>query len=681
MEAALLNWMIFVPTIGAAVCLLLPSGEQAKKTALGTAVVTLLINIYLAVQYYHADFSGVAFESEVLWIGGINAFYRTGVDGLSMPLVLLTSALSVLVVMASWKIEKATKAYLALYLFLMTGMYGVFLALDLFLFYVFFEVSLLPMYFLIGVWGGPRKEYAAIKFFLFTLAGSICLLIVMLGLFFLTPKIDAAQNKNVWTMASSRQALTLQSPQVRDFFARPSTVRIDLPEVGPIDWRPQNEQRIAEKIGADLLEGGAEDDLADALGAAFGRGAYRDELTGSTGDELRSATESHRDKIIVVEEGIAARRQSATSVYERIKKDAGSDEQMLKQAGAEHRQELSDLAQEELVTRQEKTDDFHNEIIAIVRNAFSEGNRPWLFCIWAFWLTFIAFAIKVPVAPFHTWLPDAHVEAPTPISMILAGVLLKMGGYALMRITYPFFPDAAVSCWVVVSLIGVFSIIYGALCSLAQSDWKKLVAYSSVSHMGYVILGLGVLTRTGFDGAYFQMIAHGITSAMMFFLVGVAYERAHHREIDRFGGLWLKWPGYGGWSLLGFFAGMGLPGLCGFIGEIMVLLGTFQAAAPGMVGEFQPGTVYTFGIIAASGVVLTAGYILWMFQRVYMGTQRPEYEDYQAIQPREYVIMGTLGVAAIVFGVLPVLIFRMTTPTFEQLMKLFQTGVTATFGG
>jgi len=222
-----------------------------------------------------------------------------------------------------------------------------------------------------------------------------------------------------------------------------------------------------------------------------------------------------------------------------------------------------------------------------------------------------------------------------------------------------------------VAAIAVFGILYGALCAMAQTDWKKMVAYSSVSHMGYVALGVAVMTRTAFDGAYYQMIGHGISSAMMFFLVGVVYERAHHRDLNRFGGLWLKWPGYGGWSLLGFFAGMGLPGLCGFIGEIMVLLGTFQAA--GNAG-FDPASVYVLGILAASGVVLTAGYILWMFQRVYMGQEKPEYKDYAPVNGREYFVMATLGIAAIVFGVVPVLVFRLTRPTFDSIMAILGVG-------
>ena len=520
----LLNLMIFLPAIGAIVCLAVPTSQRARWVALGTCIITTVMSLILTVGYITGpENQTLLFETKVSWISVINVNYTTGLDGLSLPLVVLTTVLSVLIVIASWKIEKAVRAYMALYLFLLTGMLGVFLALDLFLFYVFFEISLLPMYFLIGIWGGPRKEYAAIKFFLFTLAGSICLLIVMLGLYFITPKA-AGSLTNTWDIMAMQE------------------------KGGPV--------------------------------AAL----------------------------------------------------------------------------------------------------FAEGGRYWGFAQVAFWLTFIAFAIKIPVAPLHTWLPDAHVEAPTPISMILAGVLLKMGGYALMRITYPFFPDAALLFWQYVAAIGIFSIIYGALCSLAQDDWKKLVAYSSVSHMGYVTLGIAVLTPTAFNGAYFEMIAHGITSALMFFLVGVAYDRAHHRQIDRFGGMWLQWPSYGAWSLIGFFAGMGLPGLCGFIGEIMVLLGTFQAAE-----QFQDkvGFVYLIGSVAAFGVVLTAAYILWMFNRIYMGKPRPDYGDYEPVSRREKWIMAVLGIAAIAFGIVPWLVFGITADTFAGIMEMLtpsSESVTALFG-
>ncbi len=508
---ALLNTMVFFPLLGALLCLIVPTRQAARAVALGTSIIVFAMSIVLLSAYNFGE-GGVQFVSAITWIDAINVEYRTGVDGLSLPLVLLTTALSVLVVAASWTIDKATKAFMALYLFLLTGMLGVFVALDLFLFYVFFEVSLLPMYFLIGIWGGPRKEYAAIKFFLYTLAGSICLLIVMLAIYFLTPNAAApgSGDGNTWDMIAIQSSESIQA-------------------------------------------------------------------------------------------------------------------------------------------------------------LFAKDGPHWGFAQTAFWLTFIAFAIKLPMAPFHTWLPDAHVEAPTPISMILAGVLLKMGGYAMMRITWPFFPDAAVLFWQCVGALGVISILYGALCAMAQTDWKKLVAYSSVSHMGYVTLGIAVLTRTGWDGAYFQMIAHGITSAMMFFLVGVVYERAHHRQINNFGGMWLKWPGYGAWSLIGFFAGMGLPGLCGFIGEIMVLLGTFEAAK---LFPEQLAMAYTLGILAATGVVLTAGYILWMFQRIYMGQPKPDYDHYEPVNAREYAIMAVMGVAAIVFGIVPVLVFALTDATFGDIMTL-----------
>jgi NADH-quinone oxidoreductase subunit M len=253
-------------------------------------------------------------------------------------------------------------------------------------------------------------------------------------------------------------------------------------------------------------------------------------------------------------------------------------------------------------------------------------------------------------------------------------VLLKMGGYAMMRVTWPIFPEAAALFWYPVGALGVFAIIYGALCAMAQTDWKKLVAYSSVSHMGYVTLGIAAMTRTGWDGAYYQMIGHGIVSPMMFFMVGVVYERAHHREINRFGGLWLRWPRYGAWSLICFFAGLGLPGMAGFIGEVMALLGAFDAAgsealikATGLTAAAHRSQVYALGSLAAFGVVLTAGYILWMFQRVYMGKDKPEYDEYAPPSQLEYGIMTTLGIAAIVFGIVPWLVFGLTDQTFSKL--------------
>ncbi len=287
-----------------------------------------------------------------------------------------------------------------------------------------------------------------------------------------------------------------------------------------------------------------------------------------------------------------------------------------------------------------------------------------------FLFLFIGFAIKVPVFPFHTWLPDAHVEAPTPISMILAGVLLKMGGYGIIRIAYPICPWAAESLAFWVALFGVINIVYGAFAAMAQTDFKKLVAYSSVSHMGYVILGIAVWSTGpgtaywawGMNGAVFQMIAHGITSAGMFFLVGVIYDRAHHRNLDNFRGLYEPMPLYGGVSAVIFFAAMGLPGMCGFVGEFMVVLSAWNFA-PG--GHQAVGIV--FSVLAALTVVLTAAYILWTIQRVFMG-QNPAYKNYKDMDLREVVAAVPLVAFAVLLGVAPFLLLNWLEPSVTGLI-------------
>ena len=289
---------------------------------------------------------------------------------------------------------------------------------------------------------------------------------------------------------------------------------------------------------------------------------------------------------------------------------------------------------------------------------------------WAFLLLFIGFVIKLPAVPVHTWLPDAHVEAPTPISMILAGVLLKMGGYGVLRLCLPILPSAADSHlpWMV-AIVGVVSMVYGAFAAMAQKDFKRLVAYSSVSHMGYVLLGIGVCSvtagtlynsdawRMGISGAMFQMIAHGISSAGMFFLVGVVYDRVHHRELDRYGGLFQRMPVYSGISLVIFFAALGLPGLCGFIGEVLVVLAVWKFSV-------------VLAVISAAVVILTAGYILWTIQRVYLG---PEYKGphAEALRPmtlREIAIAAPLVVMAVVLGVFPATLLNYTDATIGGLV-------------
>ncbi len=512
MEGQLLNWIVFLPTLGAAACLVMPNRRAVKLTAVLTTGITLVLSLLLFQHFaWWQDDGPTIFGTEygqqlhevtkIPWIeiGQFRVEYFVGVDGLSFPLIILTTVVSFLACLASWgidawRINRGAKAYFVLFLLLETGMLGVFAALDFFLFYVFWEVMLLPMYFLIGVWGGERKEYAAIKFFLYTLAGSVLMLVVLIAFYFKSAAAGAPTLSLIDYATDAR---------IQAEFARPASF---------------------------LFAG-------------------------------------------------------------------------------------------------------------------------WSWPIVMFVFLFIAFAIKVPVVPFHTWLPDAHVEAPTPISMILAGILLKMGGYGLLRISYPILPSAATNHTVayVLATLGVISILYGALCAMAQKDFKKLVAYSSVSHMGYVLLGMAVMTDAGVQGAMFQMIAHGISSPMCFFLVGVIYDRLHTRQINRLGGLWLTMPVYGSLATLGFFASLGLPGLCGFIGEVWVLLGTYNAA-----GE-HPWMTWAkpMAVIAAFGVVLTAGYILWMIQRVYLGPQKPEYVGLPEANPREISILAPLAALAVLLGVLP----------------------------
>lgn len=426
------------------------------------------------------------------WIPSFGIAYFVAVDGLSLPMVFLSALLGVLCIIYSWNVEKGTKAYFALFLLLITALIGVFVALDFFLFYVFWEVVLLPMYFLIGIWGGPRRIYAAIKFFIYTLVGSVLMLLAMIALY---------------------------------FYSEPNTFNV-----------------------VSLM----------SLAPGFSK------------------------------------------------------------------------------------------------------NFQW----WIFMALFIGFAIKVPVFPFHTWLPDAHVEAPTPVSVILAGVLLKMGGYGFFRFNYPLAPDAGQDANIIwmIAVLGVINIVYGAFCALAQKDFKSLVAYSSISHMGYVLLGMSAFTYAGVQGAALQMFNHGLSSALMFFIVGVIYDRAHHRRLNDFGGIGLQMPYYTGIAIVGFFASLGLPGLNGFISEVMVFLGAYQ----GFAHTSNLPLVY----IALSGIVLTAVYVLWAVQRVYMGETKEQYKGFSDMNCREALAMIPLAILCVVFGVYPKLILDVIAPALDIMVDM-----------
>jgi NADH-quinone oxidoreductase subunit M len=464
----ILSWMTFFPLLGMAAILALPKGRDAlvRYTAVAATAVPLLLAVVVFATFDRSN-AGLQMVEKHGWIPAFHITYFMGIDGLSVSMVILTALLCFLGVFASWGISRQVKGYFALFLLLETGMIGVFCSLDLFLFYVFWEVMLLPMYFLIGIWGGPRREYAAIKFFLYTLMGSVLMLLGILALYFYN-------------------------------------------------------------------------------------GAHTFDMT------------------------------------------------LLWQ---------------------------NNHYL-----------RSFQLAVWVAF--FIGFAIKVPVFPFHTWLPDAHVEAPTAISVILAGVLLKMGTYGIMRINFPILPEATRYFAYPLAVLGVINILYGALCAMAQKDLKKLVAYSSVSHMGYCLLGMAAVTVAGMNGAVLQMFNHGTTTAMLFLLVGVIYDRAHHRDIEGFGGLAVQMPVYTGIVAVAFFASLGLPGLSGFISEALVFLGAFPV--------FR-----TLVIIATPGIVLTAGYLLWTLQRMFLGTLNPKYKDLPDVNRREIFTLVPLAVIVLILGIYP----------------------------
>ncbi len=558
----LLSLIIFAPVAGViaiGVSLLFPISKPQRDqfsrwVALICSGIAFVLGLYLWTAYDGSTVGKIQFIERATWIQSLHIEYYVGVDGISVSMVILSTLISFIATIASmpwWRGKDEhddpehphfsvvkVPGYMVMLLILQTGMSGTFAALDMFLFFVFWEVMLLPMYFLIGIWGGPRKEYAAIKFFLFTLAGSVLLLLAILALYYRT----------------GDQALLQKLAS-----ANPGAFRA-------------------------LVEGGTL--LKDPSTGAWAYRMADGSLGSNTFDMLTMAK--------------------------------------LGQAG------LFDLVGPFLA-------------------GITFAKLMWIFM-------FIAFAVKVPMVPLHTWLPDAHVEAPTPISVILAGILLKMGIYGMLRMNWPMLPAATVAFAPAVSAFGVINIVYAAMVTLAQRDLKKLIAYSSVSHMGFSLLGMASMTESGMAGAVLNLFTHGIISPMLFLIVGVIYDRAHHRDIEGFGGIAKVVPEYTGLMGLAFFASLGLPGLAGFISEFLVLNGAF-AHLPWHTA------------LAATSVIITAAYYLWTIQRMFLGNLNPKYAHLPDVNWRERLTLYPLGALAILFGFYPNVMLRLINTDLFALVR------------
>ena len=522
-----LSLMIWAPVLGAVMCVVASrlGSQMVRRVGILVSLIPLVLSVMLIRPLLDAGWSGAGgeFLVNIEWItfGNFTVRYALYVDGLALPLIILTALLTTICLIYSTTVDKRVAEYYAFFLLMEGMMIGTFLAADLFLFYVFWEITLVPMYFLIGIWGGERREYASIKFFLYTLVGSVAMLLAFIWIYFQLP---AGQKTFIF---------------VREMY--PDVPGVTLPDLVPAAVR-----------------------------------------------------------------GVA----------------------------------LAPLA---------------------------------------WWGIFLGFCIKVPAFPFHTWLPDAHVEAPTAGSVILAGVMLKMGGYAIFRILLPLMPEQSHQFYKVIMVMAVMGVVYGALVAMAQTDFKRLVAYSSVNHMGYFMMGVAavaaVLTPTAgpderqaaalaASGALYQQIAHGILTSALFLIVGVIYDRAHTRNLNAFGGLDVQMPAYSGFFRLFVMGSLGLPSMAGFIAELLVFTGALS------IPSLRPYT-----IVAGLGIVITAAFMLWTIQRVLLGELKPRWKGLPDMDTREWISLAPLAVLALLFGIIPMLLIQTMSRYVGVLVNAGQSAV------
>ncbi len=492
----LLTYLLLTPVLGSILVLFLKR-EQAGLIRWSGVIISLIAFIISLILYFNFDKTNPEFQfvHRVLWISSLNISYHIGADGISLLLILLTTFLTPLTFLSTWKsIEKNVKMFTFSLLFLEAGMLGVFISLDLFLFYIFWEAMLIPMYFIIGIWGGERRIYASIKFFIYTMVGSLLMLVAI-----------------IW--------LAVYASELTGYF---TTNLLELYKAGPTI--PQQVQG------------------------------------------------------------------------------------------------------------------------------------------WMFGAFFLSFAIKVPLFPLHTWLPDAHVEAPTAGSVILAGVLLKMGTYGILRFCLPLFPQSAIEFAPLISVLAIIGIIYGALVSMVQTDIKKLVAYSSVSHLGFVVLGTFAMTVESVQGAVIQMVNHGLSTGALFLLVGMLYERTHRRDIAYYGGIARIVPVYSVALMIASLSSVGLPGLNGFIGEFLILLGSFKSPVLNS---------WWYTVFAATGVIFAAVYLLWMYQRVVFGqVKNPDLKNQLTdLNTREYIVLIPIFFFIVWIGIYPGTFLSLTEESSKSILQ------------